>query len=89
MLAPSIIVINAYFALSTHNFFSLAVESGCIDGQCAHPRAKYWVSCDVCGEWFHCLCVKVDVKAVKDLDYLCFLYDTCMKQCLCSTSSKP
>ena len=38
----------------------ICAVGSCSEGTCQHPRSTKWVQCEVCGDWYHCLCENVD-----------------------------
>ncbi|CAI8040201.1 hypothetical protein GBAR_LOCUS22402, partial [Geodia barretti] len=40
--------------------------SKCVCGTCEHTRARNWVQCERCTQWYHCVCVKISLTKARD-----------------------
>ena len=47
-----------------------AAESACVNNQCDHVRARIWVQCCCCEQWYHCVCVGAAYSDVKKDNYV-------------------
>ena len=43
----------------------------CTEGSCQHPRARNWIQCDICKDWYHCLCAKVKAAEAESCVFKC------------------
>ena len=48
----------------------ICAVGSCSEGTCQHPRSTKWVQCEVCGDWYHCLCANVDCKTAEQDSYV-------------------
>ena len=45
-------------------------ESACARKDCPHPRARSWVKCSNCNEWYHCMYERASYSDVQNDDYV-------------------
>ncbi|CAI8050218.1 hypothetical protein GBAR_LOCUS27607 [Geodia barretti] len=43
----------------------------CVAGTCEHTRARNWVQCERCTQWYHCVCVKISLTKARDGTFNC------------------
>ena len=48
-------------------------DSTCARSICSHRFARNWVGCQVCCQWFHCMCVGVKATTAKmeSFEFVC------------------
>lgn len=61
-----VLYVLLYLAISS----DCNLESACVRKDCDHPRARSWVQCSCCNEWYHCVCEEAAYSDMKKKDYV-------------------